>query len=458
MMSNAPNASGLSGISQPPAIAASTRPVAEVAERLAERHRARRARVRGREDRAADAERDAEVGRAPRRRTPRARGSAPPAGCRARGTARAAPPRRRCRPAPSRGRCRSAPGRRRRRLPGASRASSSASRPATSPNWLNRSSWRAVLGGIHGERVEVVDLGGDLRAERARVEAVDPRHRRPAAPEAGPERVDARSRRRVMTPIPVIQTRRRSCHRGSVGAATSLGSAVRAASALATASAIALNVASVRPAIGRVNSRSTNGASPGSRGAKSCSIETWQPVAVGLDAPGHVHAARRAGRRGRSAGASASGSDQVRARHATGRPRPRTGTSGRRATKSTTQRAVGRRSRARRAGVVGEQRSPALDVAGEPEHELGRRVDVDRRSCSRIMVVMAPAARRGSAGRARGRPATRSPITRPIVARTPSRAATRRAAYSNSAGRARNAWTSHETASLARNRRRIARS
>ena len=38
-----------------------------------------------------------------------------------------------------------------------------------------------------GERVEVVDLGGDLRAERRRVEPIDPLDRRAAGPEAGPE-------------------------------------------------------------------------------------------------------------------------------------------------------------------------------------------------------------------------------------------------------------------------------
>ena len=84
----------------------------------------------------------------PRRRRRPAPGSGRPGGSLARGTARAAPRRRRCRQAPSRGRSRSAAGARRRRPPGVSPASSSASRPATSPNWLNRSSWRAVFGGI----------------------------------------------------------------------------------------------------------------------------------------------------------------------------------------------------------------------------------------------------------------------------------------------------------------------
>ena len=68
----------------------------------------------------------------------------------------------------------------------------------------------------------------------------------------------------------------------------------------------------------------------------------------------------------------------------------------------------------------------------------------------RVMARAAAARKRGSSARPAG---TRSPITRPIVARTSGRAASRRAAYSNRAGRPRNAWTSHETASLARNRR-----
>ncbi len=45
------------------------------------------------------------------------------------------------------------------------------------------------LGRHPGERVEVVDLGRDLRAERARVEAVDALDRGAAGPQPGPERV-----------------------------------------------------------------------------------------------------------------------------------------------------------------------------------------------------------------------------------------------------------------------------
>ena len=63
MMSNAPKASGLSGTSAPPAIAASIVAGPDRVQRLADRDRAGRARVGGREDRPADVERDPEVGR-----------------------------------------------------------------------------------------------------------------------------------------------------------------------------------------------------------------------------------------------------------------------------------------------------------------------------------------------------------------------------------------------------------
>ena len=56
-----------------------------------------------------------------------------------------------------------------------------------------------------------------------------------------------------------------------------------------SASAIALNVASVRPAIGRVKNRSTNVAKPGMAGAKSCAISILVPIvamAVGVSAIG----------------------------------------------------------------------------------------------------------------------------------------------------------------------------
>ena len=71
---------------------------------------------------------------------------------------------------------------------------------------------------------------------------------------------------------------------------------------------------------------------------------------------------------------------------------------------------------------------------------------------------MARAVPRGSADRVRVRPGRGRPSRGPSSHGPSRRDAIRRAAYSNSAGRVRNAWTSHETASLARNRRVIARS
>ena len=117
-----------------------------------------------------------------------------------------------------------------------------------------------------GERVEGVDLGGDLRAERARIEPVDPRTgdrpaRSPAANSSTPMPIA------VMIPIPVIQTRRRSLTWSS--STVGLGGLIASDGSSASASARALNVASVRPAIGRVKTRSTNPARPGRRGRNS---------------------------------------------------------------------------------------------------------------------------------------------------------------------------------------------
>ena len=114
------------------------------------------------------------------------------------------------------------------------------------------------------ERVEVVDLRGHLRAERARVEPVDARDRRPAAPKARPERVDAGPGGRDDPDAGDPDAPTDSRHRGIAGGAAAASRS--ATGAVATASAIALNVASVRPAMGRVNQRSTTLARPGSRG------------------------------------------------------------------------------------------------------------------------------------------------------------------------------------------------
>ena len=117
------------------------------------------------------------------------------------------------------------------------------------------------------KRVEVVDLGGDLRAERRWIEPVDPLHRRSIRPDAGPHRV---------APGP---DRRDYAEAGDPDAPTGHVEVFGAASVsdrprASTASAIDLNVASVRPAMGRTKSRSTINAHGPKRGRKSCSIET----------------------------------------------------------------------------------------------------------------------------------------------------------------------------------------
>jgi hypothetical protein len=125
------------------------------------------------------------------------------------------------------------------------------------------------------ERIEVVDLGRDLRAERRWVEPIDPLDRRAARPksrskcvEAGPRGRDDADPRDEHSPVV------RSLGDGFVNGR-------EADSSADSASAIAANVASVLVAIGRVNARSTNHAQPGSRGRKSCSIVTRQPRSDG---------------------------------------------------------------------------------------------------------------------------------------------------------------------------------
>ncbi len=167
MMSNAPNASGLSGISQPPAIAASIRPSRRSPERLAERDGPRRARVGRREDRPADVEGDAEVGR--RRaaedgegevRRDRADAPLEVALVLLLRVGDAAQRRAEVDADPLRVR-------RRRRSPGV-QAGVVEREPAGDEAELAEPVELAGRLGRHpGERIEVVDLGRDLRAERA---------------------------------------------------------------------------------------------------------------------------------------------------------------------------------------------------------------------------------------------------------------------------------------------------
>ncbi len=187
-----------------------------------------------------------------------------------------------------------------------------------------------------GERVEVVDLGRDLRAERRRVEAVDALDRGAARAQARPERVDAGADRGdEADPRDPDCGVDRSCRwirrrRGSDW----------------TASASALNVARVRPAMGRVKKRSTKAAKPGNARPEVVLDDDVRAVA-GRGSIRHVTSIPRVApatwtKRSRRDGRSV----HVRDRQATGRPRPRTPMSGRRATKSATRLPSGRRSTA----------------------------------------------------------------------------------------------------------------
>ena len=271
-------------------------------------------------------------------------------------------------------------GARRRASPGRSPASSRASRPATSPNWLNRSSWRAVFGGIQASGSKsstwaaTWQRNGDGSNRSIRLTGERPA-RSPARNASTPVPIA------VITPIPVIQTSRRSL--------MSMGSSDRArrtsSASDASASASAPNVASVRPAIGRVNSRSTSQAQPGTRGAE---VVVDLDAAAGdpgvLDPPGHVHPVRRPAAMEEpeappvrlGPGQRLPGDRQPEPEHRHERPA---------GDEADREPAVGvRRGEPGRGDVVGEQARPALDVAGEPEDE--RRPAPRRRSrscCSR---------------------------------------------------------------------------
>ena len=171
----------------------------------------------------------------------------------------------------------------------------------------------------------------------------------------------------VTIPMPVIQTRRRPLmSRYSPAAATSDR----------RASARALKVASVRPAIGRVNRRSTNAANPGSRGRNTCSMTTCVPVVVGFDPPGHIHAPGRAGH-----------VDEAKPPGGRFRPRPRAPRHRQPKPEDADERPARDEVRddaavrppfdRRRPAVVREEVGPSLDVVREREHELGRGRDAD---------------------------------------------------------------------------------
>ena len=199
------------------------------------------------------------------------------------------------------------------------------------------------LGGHPGDRVEVVHLGRDLRAERGRIEPVDALDRGAPAPQPRPEGVEP-------GPGGGDQPESRD---PDAAALVHAGGSVRAtvpatvpATASVIASASALNVASVRPAIGRVKARSTNEANRPSRGRKSWSMATRQPPTIGsIRQVTSIPFVAPATCTNRSC--SVVGSFHVRARHATGSPRlraPSTSMRGRRATNPTTSAPSVRRS------------------------------------------------------------------------------------------------------------------
>ena len=195
MMSNAPNASDDSGTSTPPAIAASISPRPDRADRLSEGDRAAGARVRRREDRPADAERDPEIGRrrAAEDREGEVRGDLADALLHVPlvlllgvgdATERAAE----VDPDPLR--------RGGAALAGPHPRVVECQRPRHEPELAEPVELAGGLRRHPGERVEVVDLGGDLGAERRWVEPVDALHRRARLPQPGPERVHAGADRR----------------------------------------------------------------------------------------------------------------------------------------------------------------------------------------------------------------------------------------------------------------------
>ena len=115
-----------------------------------------------------------------------------------------------------------------------------------------------------------------------------------------------------------------------------------------------------------------------------------------------------------------------------------------------------RRTRGRRPGSVharrrgrpaeAAQQDPLVRLAPRVGREAGPLDDAAGRRGIGRHGPRSPARNRGSRARDAG---TRSPITRPIVARTAARLARRRAACSNSGGRPRNAWTSQRDDVLA---------
>ena len=92
--------------------------------------------------------------------------------------------------------------------PGIRPASASAIWPATRPNWLNRSSWRAVFGGMNPVQLEFIDLRRDLSSGTPTGRSGRYGGRASGRPGRPPQKASRPTPMAVITPIPVIQTRR----------------------------------------------------------------------------------------------------------------------------------------------------------------------------------------------------------------------------------------------------------
>ena len=266
------------------------------------------------------------------------------------------------------------------------RRPSSASRPATRPNWLNRSSWRAVLGGIQASGSKSSTCAATcerngLGSKRSIRLTGERRRGGPARNASSPVPIA------VMMPMPVIQTRRRS-----VMSMDSSCAGVSDRPGSASASARALNVARVRPAIGRVNQRSTNAATTRRAAARSrARSSTRQPPAVGsirqvtsipLRGAGDVDEAQAARRR-LGPGPRAPGDRQAEPEDRDQRPA---------GDEVRDERAVGTAFAGPRPDVVGEQPLPALDVAGQRRRRARAALRRRSRSCCAPRQPAPPAA------------------------------------------------------------------
>ena len=221
MRSNAPNDSGESGHSTPPARAASTSPSRIAAKRLPQGHRPRGTGVGGGQDRPADAERDPEVGRRRAAEHGERESRRHAAGCRPPCIARAAPRRTRCRRARCPGRCPPAPDRRGRASPGRNAASARASRPAAT---------RELAESVQAPRPIGRPCGRPARSRRSAPRPATGRRRRRNGRWLGWARSPARRPARnastpvptaVTSPRPVIQTATAIGHRPAAPPAAS---------------------------------------------------------------------------------------------------------------------------------------------------------------------------------------------------------------------------------------------